>query len=254
MKIDHLVVNVDNTVQEDKGIIDRIHSIGLPYNPKKGKGTKGFKVSNIWIGNEYFELVSIKTKDGGGWLQDWTMKYIAGHRGLIGFCLEVNDIEEAYQKLLHQKINIAPPKPLEFRWFFNLLKKTMPWRNLYLPEFQGVPFQFFLQQVDDEKTKKYMKKYMVPNSLENEISDISEVLIYGKLSVEDKKILLALFENVEDKNDIFTIYLEKQKILFIQSEQYKVEVHLTCNNKNYTNKMVTIENLQIKNLDAHFSE
>ncbi|KOS69688.1 hypothetical protein AEA09_14625 [Lysinibacillus contaminans] len=247
MKIDHLVVNVDRSVHEDKDIIEKIHSIGLPYNPKKGKGTKGFKVSNIWIGNEYFEFVRIKTKGGGGWLKDWTTKYLDGHRGLIGFCLEVTDIDESYQKLLHQNIDVAPPKPLEFRWFFNLLKKTMPWRNLYLPEFQGVPFQFFLQQLDDEKTKNYMKKYMVPNSLDNEISGISEVMIYGELTKEDKKILNALFKNYEDKDDILTIYLEKQRIRFIKSDQYKVEVILTCDNRNYANKLVNIDNLQIKN-------
>ncbi|MFJ7950905.1 VOC family protein [Lysinibacillus sp. NPDC096418] len=252
MKIDHLVVNVDNFVQKDKGIIDSIHSIGLPYNPKKGKGTKGFKVSNIWIGNEYFEFISIKTNDGGGWLKDWTMKYHDGHRGLIGFCLEVDDIEESYKNLLQQNINVVPPKPLEFRWFFNLLKKTMPWRNLYLPEFQGVPFQFFLQQIDDEKTKKYMKKHMVPNSIENEISGISEVMIYGKLTIEDKKLLNALFMNYEDKDGILTICLKKQRIRFIQSDQHKVEVNLTCNHKNFVNKMVTIENLQIQNLDSSF--
>ena len=250
MKIDHLVVNVDSSVHEDNDIIEKIHSIGLPYTPKKGKGTKGFKVSNIWIGNEYFEFVRIKTKDGGGWLKDWTTKYLDGHRGLIGFCLEVTDIDESYQKLLHQNIDVAPPKPLEFRWFFNLLKKKMPWRNLYLPELQGVPFQFFLQQLDDEKTKNYMKKYMVPNSLGNEISGISEVMIYGDLTIEDKKILSALFKNYEDKDDILTIYLEKQKISFIKSNQYKVEVLLTCDHKNFANTTVTIDNLQIKNSDV----
>ena len=65
MRIDHLVVNVDSYVQEDENFIKKVRSIGLPYEPKWGKGTKGFKVWNIWIGNEYFELVKIKSKDGG---------------------------------------------------------------------------------------------------------------------------------------------------------------------------------------------
>ena len=65
----HLVVNVDSFVQEDENFIKKVHSLGLPYEPKWGKGTKGFKVSNIWIGNEYFELVKIKSKDGGGWIE-----------------------------------------------------------------------------------------------------------------------------------------------------------------------------------------
>ncbi|MFF2907512.1 hypothetical protein [Paenibacillus sp. NPDC057934] len=27
---------------------------------------------NLWIGQEYFEFVRIKAKDGGGWVQKWT--------------------------------------------------------------------------------------------------------------------------------------------------------------------------------------
>ncbi|WP_234410458.1 hypothetical protein [Caldalkalibacillus mannanilyticus] len=81
MKIDHLVVNIDPHFQEDTDFINQVHHTGLPYEPKWGKGTKGFKVSNIWIGDEYFELVRIKSKDGGGWIPQWTAKYNEGHRG-----------------------------------------------------------------------------------------------------------------------------------------------------------------------------
>ncbi len=64
MKIDHLVVNVNKEIQVNKEMIKNVYSIGLPYVPKWGKGTKGFKVSNIWIGKEYLELVRVKTKMG----------------------------------------------------------------------------------------------------------------------------------------------------------------------------------------------
>ncbi|KAB2334545.1 VOC family protein [Cytobacillus depressus] len=247
MKIDHLVINVDKFIQEDKELINSIHSIGLPYKPRWGKGTKGFKVSNIWIGKEYFELVRIKAKDGGGWIKDWTTKYLDGHRGLIGFALEVNDIEETYQQLLSQNVNVSPPEPLTFRWFFNLLTKTMPWRNLYLPEFKGVPFQFFLQQLNDEKSKTYMEQYMVPNSRDNAIEGITEVNIYGKLTEGDKKVLYALFEDYEESKDLLKINLGAQTIRFITSNTYRVEVVLKCNNKDYSNKKINIHNLQIQN-------
>lgn len=247
LKIDHLVVNVDKFIQEDKEQINSIHSIGLPYKPKWGKGTKGFKVSNIWIGKEYFELVQIKSNDGGGWIKDWTVKYLNGHRGLIGFALEVEDIDETYEKLLSHHVNVSPPEPLKFRWFFNLLHKTMPWRNSYLPELEGMPFQFFLQQLNDEKSKNYMEQYMVPNSQEHGIEGIAEVVIYGELTAADKKLIYALFGDYEESEDFLKINLGQQSIRFIDSAIYKVEVILKCNNKEFSNKMVNIHNIQIRN-------
>lgn len=76
MKIDHLVINVNKEIQENKETIKNVHSIGLPYVPKCGKGTKGFKVSNIWIGKEYLELVRVKTKDG-------VVGYKSGFRNIV---------------------------------------------------------------------------------------------------------------------------------------------------------------------------
>lgn len=247
MKIDHLVVNVDRSIHEDNEYIKSVHSIGLPYNPKWGKGTKGFKVSNIWIGKEYFELVQIKREDGGGWINEWTKQYNEGHRGLIGFALEVGNIDEIYQKLLNQNISVTPPEPLKFRWFFNLLNKTMPWRNSYLPEFKGIPFQFFLQQLNDEKSKNYMEQYMVPNSRDNGIEGISEVVIYGQLQEEDRKILFALFDHYEESGDLLKINLGTQIIRFMESNRYRVEVKLNCNNEAYSKMNVNIHNLHIMN-------
>lgn len=247
MKIDHLVLNVDRLIQEDTGYIKSVHSIGLPYNPKWGKGTKGFKVSNIWVGKEYFELVQIKREDGGGWINKWTEKYNEGHRGLIGFALEVENIDETYQKLLDRNISVTPPEPLKFRWFFNLLNKTMPWRNSYLPEFKGIPFQFFLQQLNDERSKNYMEQYMVPNSRDNGIEGISEVVIYGQLDDDDKKILFSLFDHYEEREDSLNITLGTQTIRYIESSTYRVEVKLNCNNQNYSEMNINIHNLQIMN-------
>ncbi len=247
VKIDHLVVNVDKYVQEEQSFIEKIQAMGLPYVPKWGKGTKGFKVSNIWIGKEYFEFVTIKTADGGGWVKDWVSQFHAGHRGLIGFALEVDDITATYKQLRNEGILVTAPEPLKFKWFFNLLTRTMPWRNSYLPAFKGVPFQFFLQQLNDEKTKKYMEQYMVPNSLENDIVGISEVTIYGNLTKEDKKIMYALFDRYEEQEKLLTIYLENQTIHFREANTYKVEVVLTCNNKEFENKSIQINNLEIKN-------
>lgn len=247
MKIDHLVVNVDPFVQENKQFINKVHSMGLPYKPKWGKGTRGFKISNIWIGDEYFELVRIKTEDGGGWVDTWTKAYHNGHRGLIGFALEVDDIEATYEKLIRQNIEVTPPEPLTFKWFFNLFTKTMPWKNAYLPRFEGVPFQFFLQQMNDEKSKAFMQQYMVPNSRENNINGISEVKIYGTLTEHDQNIIKVLFDDYKINGTEITVSLGKQTISFIESKNYFVEVILDCENENIATKKLEIgENLVIK--------
>ena len=66
------------------------------------------------------------------------------------------------RSLLDYDIQVSMPEPLKFKWFFKLLSKTMPWKNSYLPKFKVMPFQFFLQQLNDEKSKAFMQKYMVP--------------------------------------------------------------------------------------------
>ena len=247
LKIDHLVVNVESYVQEDENFINKVRSIGLPYEPKWGKGTKGFKVSNIWIGDEYFEFIKIKSKDGGGWIESWTQDYHSGQRGLIGFALEVDDIEATYQKLISQNIQVSTPEPLKFKWFFNLLSKTMPWKNAYLPKFEGMPFQFFLQQLNDEKSKAYMQKYMVPNSREKNIEGILEVKIYGTLTEQDKNIIKALFQDYKINASTITASLGHQTISFIESKNHSVEVILDCDNEEMSNKQLEIgDNLIIK--------
>ncbi|MFC3746518.1 VOC family protein [Paenibacillus sp. GCM10012306] len=248
MKINHLVVNVDAYIQEDKERIADIESIGLPYMPKWGKGTKGFKVSNLWIGQEYFEFVRIKAKDGGGWVQEWTTKYLAGHRGLIGFALEVENIEDTYHKLRSLSVDVTPPEPLRFRWFFNLLTRTMPWRNAYLPGFTGVPFQFFLQQMNDEKSRKFMEQYMVPNSQDQGITGISEVNIHGELTEDDTRIIFALFDDCEQRDGTIIIRLGAQCIRFVNAVDYKVEVLLACSNPLYAGKEIDVHNLHIRNM------
>lgn len=242
MKIDHLVVNVDGYVQDDKNFIKKVHAFGLPYEPKWGKGTKGFKVSNLWIGDEYFELIQVKTKDGGGWIKSWTDDYHSGHRGLIGFALEVDDIEATYQKLIKQNVPVTVPEPLKFKWFFNLLSKTMPWKNSYLPKFEGMPFQFFLQQLNDEKSKAYMQKYMVPNSRDTNINGILEVKIYGTLTELDKSIIKALFQDYHIGDHTITVSLGNQIISFVESQEHLVEVILDCDNEEKLTRQLEIGN------------
>ncbi|MGE7873551.1 VOC family protein [Bacillus paramycoides] len=248
MKIDHLVVNVNKEIQENKEIIKSVNSIGLPYVPKWGKGTKGFKVSNIWIGKEYLELVRVKTKNGGGWVQEWAQKYNDGHRGLIGLAIDVENIDKVYEKMREGGIEITKPEPLQYRWFFNLLKKTMPWKNAYIQPMKGMPFQFFLQQMKDQKSREYMEKYMYPNSAEKGVAGIIAVKLYGELTNEDRNIISCLFSDVINEEEEIIVRLKNQAIHLIQSNEHFVEIVLDCKNEVYKGRKLEIENVILINL------
>ncbi|MGE7884029.1 VOC family protein [Bacillus sp. NPDC094077] len=248
MKIDHLVVNVNKEIQENKETIKNVHSIGLPYVPKWGKGTKGFKVSNIWIGKEYLELVRVKTKDGGGWVQDWVRKYNDGHRGLIGLAIDVENIDNTYEKMIRDGIKVTKPEPLQFRWFFNLFKKTMPWKNAYIQPMKGMPFQFFLQQMKDQKSREYMEKYMYPNSVEEGVTGIVAVKLYGEVTNEDRNIIGCLFSDVTNEEKEIIIRLKNQVIHLIQSNEHFIEIMLDSNNEAHKGKKLNIENITLINV------
>ncbi len=99
MKIDHFVVNVNEKYHDNINVIEYIRKNKFPYEPKWGKCTKGFKVSDLWIGNEYLEMVRILKENGGGWVKDWTVKYNQGHRGMICLMIDVENIDDIHQSL-----------------------------------------------------------------------------------------------------------------------------------------------------------
>ena len=151
-KFDHFVVNVDRKYQKDKAVINNVIKSGFPYEPSWGKGTRGFKASNLWIGNEYFEMINLLKEDGGGWKKDWVDLYNEGHRGLICIMLDVDNINEVYENFKSKNISITNPEYLKFKWLFNLLTRTMPWQNSYIKFFEGIPLQIGFQQMKDDET------------------------------------------------------------------------------------------------------
>lgn len=243
MKIDHFVVNIDEVYQKDKKNISNIRD-NIPYEPKWGKGTKGFKVSNLWIGNEYLEMVNVLKKDGGGWVPEWTTKFNQGHRGMICLMLDVPNIDFVFQNLKLKGIEVTEPKWLEFKWFFNLLTRRMPWRNTYVSFFENVLFQIGFQEMKDDKSREFMNQYMVPNSRENGINGIYQVAIKGEYSDKDFNVILAVFGDKAHKenNSIVKVQLnETQSIEFIKGREYQIDLFTNVN----TNKSILIENLTI---------
>lgn len=247
-KFDHFVVNVNQKYQKDKTLINNITNAGFPYEPSWGKGTSGFKVSNLWIGNEYLEMINILKPNGGGWKSDWVDLYNKGHRGLICIMLDVDSINEFYNISTTKNIKITKPEHLKFKWFFNLFTRVMPWQNCYSDFLEGIPLQIGFQQMNDEKSRDFMKSYMVPNSRDNNITAINKVVIKGSLTKNDKKLIFNIFDQYIIKIEPLTIELNKEQVLvFEDSNSYSVNIVTKCNNKNFNNKIISIENIDIKN-------
>lgn len=247
-KLDHFVVNINGNYQKDKDEIKNITEAGFPYEPSWGKGTKGFKASNLWIGNEYFEMINIIRADGGGWKEDWVELYNKGYRGLICLMLDVEDIDKLYKSLTNKSIGVTKPEYLKFKWFFNLLTRTMPWRNSYINFFEGIPMQIGFQQMKDEKSRDFMDQYMVPNSRDNDILGINKVVIRGPLTSKDINLIKEVFEEFIISNNPLTIKLNQgQVIIFEDSESYSVEMFTQCKNENYISKSIKIENIIVNN-------
>ncbi|MGL5439485.1 MAG: hypothetical protein ACRDA4_03755 [Filifactoraceae bacterium] len=244
MKIDHLVVNIDKKYQNDDKVIESIRSAGFPYMPKWGKQTSGFKVSNIWIGKEYFELVYVKKKNNCDWKMDWAKMYNENHRGLICLMLDVEDIEKLYSELNNRGIAVTKPEFLKFKWFFKLFTKVMPWKNCYIPFFEKTSFQIGFQQMKDDAARNFMEQYMVPNSSDNGIEKISKIICNGTFTENDITLLEILFDkrlNKIDKDIIINLDAD-QTLVFREADKTYFEL-ITTRNADYTK--VNIENIQL---------
>lgn len=246
MRIDHLVINIDEKYQKDTDTIKDIRESGFPYEPTWGKGTRGFKASNIWIGNEYFEMIHLIHPKGGGWVKEWVDLYNNGHRGLICLMIDCDDLDTQYKRLLKAGVSITEPKYLTFKWMFNLITRTMPWRNSYLPFFQGIPLQIGLQQMKDEKSTEWMRSYMVPNSRDNQIEGIQKIIIQGHLTETDHKILEALFPQLTlTEQEIIIPLSHNQHLIFQENDCYSVQVITYTSNHQLLDKSTKIENIQL---------
>lgn len=246
MKLDHFVCNVDRQYQENAAFIKKTRDAGFPYEPKNGKGTKGFKASNLWIGSEYFELIHILQPDGGGWKKEWVSRYHAGNRGMICLMLDVSDIQAIYDDMITAEVALSTPEPLTFKLFFNLLTMKLPWKNAYFNFFEGIPLQIGLQQMNSEKAYQRMKKRMIPNATDNKITGITEMQIKGNFSANDYRMIEKIFKCRENHDGTMTALLSSgQTIKFEKADAYSVEMMATSNQSSFTGKQLQIENCTI---------
>lgn len=158
--------------------------------------------------------------------------------------LDMDDLDSIYQTLTQEKILMTEPEYLQFKWFLNLMTKTMPWRNSYLPFLEGIPMQIGFQQMKDEKSREFMTQYMVPNSRDQGVLGINHLIIYGRLTEQNRLFIQKLFADVALKKESIVIQLNaNQTLTFQDDEDYKVE--LITDRVDNLKQAVIIENLSL---------
>lgn len=192
VRLDHFVINIDNDMEKLKDLKKQIEPRGFPFEPTWGKGTKGFKVANIWIGLQYLEMVWLKKKDGGGWKADWVEKYNRGHRGVIAIYLMTDQLDEIREELKRRGIPVSEPERVSFRCFFGLFKKTMPWRSIFTAPIPGTDLEICFGDLDHPEIMEKMKAYMVP-SAPRAVAMLVGVYTFLVSKIQLNKRMLPLF-------------------------------------------------------------
>ncbi|MGI5860031.1 MAG: hypothetical protein ACOX8P_12080 [Tepidanaerobacteraceae bacterium] len=247
IRLDHFVVNIDNDMGKLKELKKQIEPLGYPFEPTWGKGTKGFKVANIWIGLQYLEMVWLKEKDGGGWKADWVEKYNNGYRGIIAIYLMTDRLDEIREELKCRGIPVSEPERISFRWFFGLLKKTMPWRSIFTAPIPGTNLEICYGELDSPDIMEKMKAYMVPNAAVYGIEGIKAATVKGNFSEEAWVYIQKLFPDVELKGTSLTYDMGTTCLSFELSEKtgLNVELNAVTVNKKYLGKSFEVENLKV---------
>lgn len=241
-RIDHVIVHVDKSTQNSPTLIESLQKTGLPYNPRKGKRTKGFKVSNLWIGKEYLELVGIIKKDGGGWRKEWVELYNQGHRGAVCLMIDVSDID-ALSKAFPKQLVKTQIERIQYK-LFGLLKLSPPWRNLFLPYFANEKFQIGFQQLDRADTFAKFEKHMIPNSTAHHIMGMSKIVVKGQWTIADYELLEVTFPHTKREDKQLNIRLNNgSEITFVEDTNLSLQIELDheTNDKGSTQ----IENVQL---------
>lgn len=244
MNLDHFVVHVDNNISKLHDLKNRIEPLGFPFEPEWGKGTKGFKAANIWIGRQYFEIVRLLNKDGGGWTSHWVNQYNLGKRGIYCIFLATNDLDQLVLGLKERGCSFKGPERVSFKAFFGLIKKTLPWKMIYTGPIPGTELEIgFIQYDPDPKDR--IKQYLVPNSDEKGIKGISSgnvTLPFNKEVINHLKKLFPLGR--EDKFQ-FIVPLSDGNLIFKDAPQVEVELNADTSEPDLRGKTFRLENVTV---------
>lgn len=243
MNIDHIVVHIDNDERILEDLKRKTESVGVPFEPTWGKGTRGFKAANIWIGRQYFEIIRLLKPDGGGWVDHWVSKYNEGKRGAFCLFLQTHEIENIAEALRKIGLSIEGPKRLSFKGLFGLIKKTLPWELIYLPAIPGTDLEIgFIQYDPDPKDR--IKQFLVPNADQNGITGISSAEISLPFSAEAREFIKQLFPGAIENEKVIEVALLNGHLRF-RNGNLRVNLKADTQTSDLKGKSFSIANVSL---------
>lgn len=264
MKLDHFVIHVDNDVKILENLKKKIAPLGFPFNPEAGQQTQEFATTNIWIGEQYLEIVRLLQPSVSGWNPRWVKCYNEGNRGVFSIFIAVKNLNEVREGLVERRIEIPAPEPqqplakaskdiLEAVTDFLGLKqskskKTSPWRSLNLSPIPGTNMDIsFLEY--DEGSKEELQAMRKPNSAEYGITSIHRAKIYLPLWEEGIGFLQKVFPQLLETKTQQKVELRKHELIFFRSDPeagLKLKLEATAEDKKYAGNKFKIENVELR--------
>lgn len=248
LRLDHFVIHIDRDPKKILELKTTMDEYDIPFNLDKGKGTSGYKVSNLWIGDQYLEFSYLKKNCGSGWKEEWVKQYNLGKRGIFGLCLYTDDIDAIKQGLISRGVELEGPERIAYKMFGGLLKKSLPFRTIYTKPIPNSNLQLSFVQMEDPKKFAFTRKYMMkPNTEEVGIIAINHAFVMKDFSKEEWTFIESIFPDLTGNKNKKTLNMGETKLHFVQDPHHQLSVELKAktNNKYYENTEIEIENVRL---------
>ena len=245
LNVDHVVLHIDDRPELLARLKADLAAIDVPFEPDWGKGTKGFKAANIWIGRQYFEIVRILRPDGGGWVPQWVARHREGQRGLYCLFLATDRLGAIADRLRDGGMPIQGPERITFRTLFGLIRKSMPWRVLYLPTVPGTGIEIgFIEYDPDPKDR--MKAFMVPNADETGLSGVPDAALGLPMSSATRAFVDRVFPDAVHTKDGIEVPLRDGALRIFDAAEVQLDLFARRDDEAHRRGAVTLENVTLR--------
>lgn len=263
LRLDHFVVHVDNEQQALDELKKNLAPLGFPLDLTKGKSTQGFKISNLWVGRQYFEIVRLLQHAASGWPRHWVDRYNRGVRGIYCLFIATRELDNLKEEFKQKGLDVHEPLKKASRDLLATVseilglsaKKTVASRSIYLPPVPGTDLELgFIEY--DPVTETNLKEHMVPNAEEYGITGINRAKLYLPEWNEGIDYLCRVFPQLSESRGQQKIKLVESELLFFRSDPedgLHVKLEAPCINKEYTGGKFSIRNVEVKTVPSNDS-
>jgi hypothetical protein len=247
MRIDHIVVHIDNDPEKVTKLSDTINAQGFPFNPDTGKRNVDFRVNNINVGNEYIEIVRLLKPEAPSWMPLWAHQYTSGQRGVFCIFLEVEDVERLAVAIKKAGVRARGPAVLTYPAMLGIFRVETPYVIYYLPNFPDSPLQLAIMQYKKPYQRESFIAGLQPNAEQNGINGIRRVEIELPNLEESMEMLQKVFSDLHLENGEWAAPLEKQRLVFRRSSDGDVHVQVSAiaSQRAFVGKKFQIDNLEM---------